>query len=553
MNKTVKTALENKVDQFEYHKPFNIRREIRLFVNESDKSARRYCEEMCSQLGMQVSPGIVAGSEDLEQMMGQLCDRADESDNPVKHRQYILFVVSDLQMIVNIDFEEYRESFQEYEYELLLLSRKVRDLKRLSGFMRCMMISPTDILSGKFLVIDAAVSPHRLSPKDLGFGEGHSWYRLRTKDFNAAREEICEQLYAGIRPQLEGEVPGEVIAKLRGIEEKIFLPWIRNLCFDRRNYPLASELPLVGYGELCNYLMNRIPQKNSLLGGGGQQKYPTGFFAGVVLGILFGKEKDNPRTEMLRRALGEEAISRLCRKTISENQAPFAGLLFNNFTLQDLYAPSGIASRASSRMEEYHIQSDQMEDWFRDYLSRAEFYTVSLEIKDLMEGLQTYFVQWNKYIEICFWKEWWGGISELVNTLSKRDSQEFACLSEICDDVKEKIDFKNVQMNRQTPIRRVNEVLNLIQGFSRACTYTVQDLHSLRERESSQILAAHGDSGDIRLRPHMCMLVNDQVVQRKQTERTGNLDWLILPVSFVSESMTYVLRMYAVLEEQVQE
>lgn len=553
MNKTVKAALDSKVDQFEYHKPFVIRREIRLVVNQSDEPALRYCEGMIAQLGMQVSLWKVPGPEELEQMLEQLCDRADESDNPVKHRQYILFVVSDLRKIVDVDFEEYRESFQEYEYELLLLSRKARDLRRLSGFMRCMMISPTDILSGKFLVTDAAVSSHRLTPKDLGFSEGHSWYRMRTKDYNAAREEIFEQLYAGIRPQLEGEDPGKVIEKLQGIEKKIFLPWINSLCSERRSFPIAPELPLVGYGELCNYLNNRIPQKNGVLGGSGAQKYRTGFFAGVVLAILFGKEKDIPRTEILRKKLEEDAIGRLCRKTISENRSAFAGLFFSSFTLQDLYAPSGIASRAASQMEYYHTQADQMEDGFRDYLSRAEFYTASLEISDILDGLQIYFQQWNKYVEICFWKEWWGGISELVTSLSKRDAQEFACLSEICDEVREKIDYKNVQLNHQSPIRRLNEALNLIQGFSRACTYTVQDLRSLRERESGQLLAARGDSGDIRLRPHMCMLVNDLVVQRKETERTGNLDWLVLPVSYVSESMTYIVRMYAVLEEQVQE
>ena len=180
------------------------------------------------------------------------------------------------------------------------------------------------------------------------------------------------------------------------------------------------------------------------------------------------------------------------------------------------------------------------------------FYLSSLSPEDIFSGLEQYFIQWNKYIDICFWKEWWGCVSEFISEIADHNAQEFNTLVEICEYIKWEIDYKKISLNTQHPIRSVEDVLKRIRGAAALRTYSEGDLSHLMERESSLVIDTLGDQGDIRRRPVMCMLAKGQN-GRSVKKRVQDLKWVQIPVTYVPESVVYIMRISRVLSQEVRD
>ena len=93
----------------------------------------------------------------------------------------------------------------------------------------------------QMLILDAGVSAHPLSLKNLGLEDGKIWYRLRTKEFSSIKEEILEQLYSELQPQLQGEAPTVISQKLIAAQNR-FSSLISELQGSWRSYPKAKAL-----------------------------------------------------------------------------------------------------------------------------------------------------------------------------------------------------------------------------------------------------------------------------------------------------------------------
>ena len=553
---SVKKALDDKVAQYtsySYAMTVTSVREIRLLVNTGDKKAHEYCSGIINHPGIRAQIHSIDSASKLEDLFDDLRDRAEDSDNPAWTRQFLLYVTSDPETVFHVKFTEYLEYFRELNYYLLYLSRKEPAQAPPDSFMQCLNASPRDIYSGRMLILDAGVSAHPLSLKNLGLEDGKIWYRLRTKEFSSIKEEILEQLYSELQPQLQGEAPTVISQKLIAAQNR-FSSLISELQGSWRSYPTAAELPLAGYDMFCRGLSGKVPSKASGFGPAASKgrQHETGVSIAQALSVLFGVENNLSRPEFLRKRVAADVIPGICRTAARNNRNLLNGFLLSSFTLFDICSPSGIAAWTSGQKNRLQVQADQLDAMIGSFLNGSMLYLSSLSPDDIFSGLEQYFIQWNKYIDICFWKEWWGCVSEFISEIADHNAQEFNTLVEICEYIKWEIDYKKISLNTQHPIRSVEDVLKRIRGAAALRTYSEGDLSHLMERESSLVIDTLGDQGDIRRRPVMCMLAKGQN-GRSVKKRVQDLKWVQIPVTYVPESVVYIMRISRVLSQEVRD
>lgn len=559
MLEKVRKALDDKVAQYTsytYAMAVNNVREVQILVNEEDQPAKDYCSRMQDHpsIGNRARINSLTCAADLVSLLSRLEYRAYVSDSPVINRQYFLYITSDPSAVYQVDFRKYREHFTECGYDLLYLSYREPAVPPVSSFMRCLSTSPLDVHSGRVLVLDAAASGRILTFGTAVFKEKSCWYRLKTKEYSSVREEICEQIYSGLQPQLRGETPAVIKQKLSAMQN-IYAPLVDSLQKNERNYPAARELPLAGYEQLCADLAHLFPRR----GRAGTPK-GTGISVLKTLSILFGTDNSLCAPEQLRKKLGQQVISLICRMKVRSCEKELTDYLFHHFTLQEICSPAGVAAWTSGESTRLLSEAESYEIQLNRYLNRTMFYTRSLSPEDLFQGLEFYFSAWDQYISLCFRKEWWAGVSELISETAGEKAAEFKALSDICEEISWSIDPGTIPAQSGLPLYSVDMVLNRIQAASALRTYTGQQLQQLAERESRLFVDAKGDMGDPMRKPLMCMLANSRLLsgggkpgaadlKNGFEYRVNDMNWLIEPVSYVPDSVAYVIRITRVMPD----
>ena len=539
---SVYEALRRKEMQYVFADPVPAKREVWLLVRKGDKTAKKYCERILQHPAVRAGVREAGSAQELENFLADLADRAYDSMNPLKNRQYFLYITSSLEDIIEPDFESFREEFTEFEYELIYLTRKTRTPGSYRGFMGRMIINPRDILSGQLLALDAAYTFPRFSPHNLGFLREYSWYRIQTRDFSALRDDIYSQIYSGLYVQLQGEGQEVIERKFRETDQ-YFKNYIDRICGDSRSFPMAWDLPLPGYGQLCGILENRFSRNRR-----GTGPIDTGMTVGEGLLCLFGNEQGICRTERLRRELSSGVLENVCRKEVQANREGLTSYLQQTFTLQDLCSASGIANLAGLWKYNYEKLAEEAQNMLIQSMQKR-FYVLSPAPEDLFQGFSEYFALWDRFSTACMWKEWWEEIADLAAKTASQIMDEYQVLTEIFTDAESNIDLKQIQPGAQIQIRSVKGILNLIYGATGVRVFSVEDFSRLMDREARRIIDAKGDIADTERRPKMCLFVNKEFYQSE--ERTRNdLDWLIRPVPYVTKAMTYFTAVYAVPDEE---
>ena len=550
---SVKKALDEKAAQYTtyaYAMTAGFVREVRLLVDRNDNEAVKYCNEVLAHPGIRAEINRIESAQELEKLLDDLNDRAEEADNPMFSRQFFIYVTSNIDNIHHVNFSRYWTDFRELKYYLLFLSKRRVSTAPPGNFMHYLNVSPGDVHSGRMLVLDASVSSKIISFNDMGLNDEGIWLRLRTKEFSSVKEEILEQLYSELQPQLMPEAHTVIAQKLDAIRGR-FETGITELQRNRRTYPTARELPLIGYNTLCSSLQKRVFVRSTGFGFGneGETVRRTGISVAQALDILFGSEETQSRPEYLRKLLEREMIPEICRKSAADSRVVMDGLLMNGFTLYDICNPAGIAAWSSGYKSKLQVQTDQLDVEIRNYINNTEFCLTSLSPGEIFRGLEDYLLRWDKYINLCFWKEWWGCISEYISEVARKYGQEYQTLLQICDWAKWSVDYQNILLNPGNPLRSVKAVLNKIRGASALRTYSTQDLNQLMERESRLVISVKGDQGDSRLRPVMCMLSGSRNAD-SGSRRVEDLQWTVFPVSYVPDSVAYIMRITRVLREE---
>lgn len=550
MYTAIKETLNDKVKQIAspvYGMSMNVRKDVAILINAADQAAADYCTKVRQHPGIRAAVRKFSSDEEMERFLDDVCTRAQESENPILLRKFYLFIASDPAYVLHASFDDYRDVLRELEYDLLLLTKKMDVYPSVSGYMRYLLASPKDPDSGRVLILDASVSQPAFSPSLLGFPESSGWFSMRTKEYSSIKEEICEQIYKDLSPQMQAESYRVIIGKLENLEKQ-FVRLVSNLQGQARSYPLARELPLVGYGEMQSHFAGLFPRQFAFGGySGGGKPRGTGWSVGQALSVLFGMEQGVCRTEKLRELLGRNVLLQVCRNAIRENRSYLTAQL-EIFTLQDLYSYGGIISKISGRSAFYQAKADNLDHQLKQYIHSNEFLISSVDPAGLYKGLDIYFKKWEEYLNLCIWKEWWKGFAEFVGEIIGEHAEEYQTLTDICQMCKDNITYDNIEEGSRTSIRSVNDVFNMINKLAPVSTYSQEELMKLIQRETRLVIELKGDQGNLRLRPRMCLFGSSSVL-KKTSKISLDLEWLLQPVDFVSESTAYIVRMYAVRTE----
>ena len=262
--------------------------------------------------------------------------------------------------------------------------------------------------------------------------------------------------------------------------------------------------------------------------------------------MLYGAENGTCNPERLRERLINGIIPEICRSAVRDMYNTLAGSLFSRFTLRDIYEPSGIAARISARKNEYDRLVEEQSKNLSQYIQYTEFVTEAIDPDTICKNLKIYFDEWDRCINLCIWREWWGAYADFLADLTKKNKEEYFALIEACDLLETEIEYKNIPLDAKGSVTCVNDAVFEIDHFSDIKPYSTEDLYKVMKRETSLVIGTEGDKGDVRLRPRIFLLGATTALE-SQFKINGDMEWLARPANYVPQSSAYAVRFYELL------
>lgn len=538
-NPQVLNALKEKEREYTFASNMtNLHRSVFYFWDSADAQAAYYCSQLENlEFGQAIAIELTTGRT-IEGWLRTYLERMKESQYPIHHKVYCLFVSSDVNRFDAKVLADNICNFQELNFQLIYLGTELPEGAPDNHFGACWIVNPEDVLVAKILLSDASFSYEWIQPGTWGFENGGGWYRLRAKRYSSVMDDICGQLYHKIAPIFETRERSEL--------DRALWYFFRAM-FDRINEvylscPHARYLPVIGYDQLCSELFGngerwRFARRGRGTAGRRMQIHD-------VIRILFGTEHEKIRPEWLREQIRVSFFPIACEENIRKYERDIRDQLFQRFTLEDLYGRvAQIALEFTSR--QYQL-CYEIEKKLNDVLTET-YIANSPDISDIWKGLERYLSIWDDYIQNCLMAAWWNAIAGYVIQLGKKYRDDFQRLKQSYSDFE---DYKDNSAGNAvipvTAIRSFSDLLNAISLSSAVTQYRPDMLQPLRQR-ATKLYEQTGDNVAYEKRPKIGLLLSDRLSEDVEKGKIHEeFEWKYHPRNYMPTNIIYELRMYEV-------
>lgn len=510
-----------------------LRRSVFYFWDSSDVAAAAYCNRLAELEFGRAIPIELTSENTIEKWLHKYIERMKVSQTPIQHKVYCLFVSSSTGRFDGKALMEASSEFVELYYQLVFLGTDLPEEAGENYFGASWIVRPDDILTTRILLADASFTYEWISPGNWGFQIGGGWYRLRATRYSSVGDDICGQLYHKLGPAFKNEADEVLNRKLREFYHAMF----GSLNEIYLNCPHVKYLPLIGYKELTVKLFGRSRSMPFGWGGRGTSGRIMNYEAAA---ILFGKEREKPRSEWIREQIALQYLPQACADSVGKYEKEIRDQLFQRFTLSDLYEK--IAAIANNYSIQQIMTCSKIDTEIHEILNKS-FTAEGSDPKSIWNGLGAYMNAWNRYVEQFLIGVWWKEISKYIVQLSNKSKDDFIALKQAYNEFEDYRD--NTAQNAVITlhdIRSFSGLLKAIELSAAVTSYTGEMLAPLRKRATALHLAT-GDDVAGEHRPKIGLLLSDTI-----TSDTGMIydefEWRNHPRDYMPSNIIYEIRMY---------
>lgn len=396
--------------------------------------------------------------------------------------------------------------------------------------------------------------------RNNGFKNSHIFV-LKIDECNAVREQLCYKSLCEIEKQISKKEDDRIYQE---IKDYLFSnEWKEKILSE---VPKIEWIPLIGINELVeklpmkypNYINRILVYLNKL------ENKSDNLSVQEAIGILYGSNGNEIRTESIRKSLKKGIILELCRsylKTIDEN---IFNIIYQRFSVYDiLYFLKTLLFKYKEEIIKQQVKD--IEEKIKICL-QAPFSSKNSSVESIFEGLKTYREAYNdfcdKYVEYCWWEvlikycdECKANAKQMYEEfIEARNILKNLLISPVTNITKNKMSF--YEARNDWSIICLRDLEDRIDNFISDSSFSVNDLKLLIKLKDSLFVSQHDLHIDTKFHPFVIMLVSERsdivetIVEELVKTREVSFSWKLFKATHISVKEAYQIRVYNLVNNE---